>query len=92
MQLNTRYIEKETGIEVLLSVPQQWEGYPLVALITYPDGQVYSLPDADVGLYFEIVRPQEVRIVASGGPPFGRPTPRQQQLLDQARTLSIVKE
>lgn len=90
MQLNTRYIEKETGIEVLLSVPQQWEGYPLVALITYPDGQVYALPDADVGLYFEIVRPQAVRIVASGGPPFSRPSPRQNALREQAHALSIV--
>lgn len=90
MQLNTRYIEKETGLEVLLSVPQQWEGYPTIALITYPDGQVYAIPDADVNLYFEIVRPQEVRIVAAGGPPFGRPLPRQSALREQSEKLSIV--
>lgn len=89
MQLNTRYIEKETGLEVLLSVPQQWEGYPVVALITYPDGQVYSISDADVGLYFEIVRPQEVRIMAAGGPPFSRPTAHQRALHEQADVLLI---
>lgn len=91
MMLNTRFVEKETGVEVLVSTPQEWEGYPVTSLVTYPDGMVYAIPDKDISLYFEIVRPQEVRIVASGGTPLARPTQRQRQMRERAEALSIVK-
>jgi hypothetical protein len=92
MMLNTRFVERDTGVEVLVSTPQQWEGYEVVSLVTYPDGMVYALPDKDISLYFEIVRPQEVRIVAAGATASSRPTAAQRSLLEDSKRLALVKE
>lgn len=90
MMLPTKFIERETGLEVLVSTPQEWRGYPLVSLIQYPNGMVYAIPDKDIGLYFEIVRPQNVQIAASGGTPYERPLAKQVAMREQAERFSIT--
>lgn len=79
MMIDARYTENETGLEVLVSCPLPWGSTAKQALVKYPDGSVYSIPDAELGKHFTCVTPQEIQIRAFGGTPFMRPTAKQHE-------------
>lgn len=80
MMMDARFTENETGLEVLVSCPIPWGNTPKQALVKYPDGSVYSIPDSALGQHFTCVAPQSIEIRAYGGTPFMRPTAEQRKL------------
>lgn len=78
----TRYIENETGIEVLLDGDTfQWGVHPPQHFVVrYPDGRVYITPIEAVMRHFTLVTPQTIEIgkVIPGG--IDRPTQEQREL------------
>ena len=80
MTNGTRYIENETGLEVLLDATYQWGVHPPQHFVVrYPDGRVFITPLEAVNRHFTIVTPQEVSIVSFGGN-INRPTKKQRAL------------
>jgi hypothetical protein len=71
-----RFTEHETGTEVLVVFPFAWDPFPQQAVVTYPSGRTYTLPEEHLRKHFTIVSPQEVFIDAYGGID-ERPTPTQ---------------
>ena len=88
MMKPVRFIENETGEEVLISTPFAWGDYPKTSLIEYPSGAVFALPDSEVSRHFTMVRPQEVFVTAFGGSLFERPT-KQQRALEAASAQTV---
>ena len=78
MMKPVRFIEKETGTEVLVSTPLTWGDEEKVSIVRYPNGAEYHILDRKVSTHFEMVRPQEVFITAFGTNE--RPTKHQRAL------------
>ena len=83
MMKPVRFIENETGIEVLVSTPFAWGNSAKTSIVEYPSGAQFTLPDSEVSTHFTMVRPQEVFVSAFGGSQFERPT-KQQRALEEA--------
>jgi hypothetical protein len=64
-----RFIERETGIEVLVESFFVWEGDRCgkVCAVQYPSGRKYGRSDTELAKDFDIVTPQEVFIEGFGG-------------------------
>lgn len=78
--INTaRYIENETGTEVLVEDFHPWEPHERYVAVRYPSGRSYALPWATLWKHFTIVSPQEVFVTAFGGID-DRPTAKQREL------------
>lgn len=76
MSSKARFIEIETGTEVVVETVFAWDPHPLTCIVQYPSGRRYSLPESELNKHFAIVTPQEVFLTAYGGVD-DRPTPKQ---------------
>ena len=81
MSSTARFIENETGTEVLVETVFAWEPHPLQCVVTYPSGRRYALPETELRRHFSIVTPQEVFVTAYGGID-DRPTKEQRERED----------
>lgn len=79
MSSTARFIENETGTEVLVETVFAWEPHPLTCVVQYPSGRRYSLPESELSKHFTIVSPQEIFVQAYGGVD-DRPTKKQREI------------
>lgn len=74
MITNTPYVERETGIKVLVSTAWEWGTDDALAVIQYPNeapalelqGRRYVIPVTRLGDYFDLVTPAEISIQSFG--------------------------
>jgi hypothetical protein len=72
----SRYIERDSELEVDVTCIMSYRGEPIGAIVTMPDGMRYSLPADRVDLYFQIVTPQTIVLEAVvGGHQYDRSEP-----------------
>lgn len=66
------YIEKDTDVPVDVWVAPPFRGAAPVAIVTYPNGRKYGMPQALVEQFFDIVTPQVVELGAIHGGEYQR--------------------
>jgi hypothetical protein len=72
----SRYIERDSELEVDVTCIMSYRGEPIAAIVTMPDGLRYSLPADRVDAYFDIVTPQHIVLEAIiGGHKYDRSSP-----------------
>jgi hypothetical protein len=63
----SRYIERDTELEVDVTCIMSYRGEPIGAIVTMPDGVRYSLPADRMDMYFQIVTPQTIELTGVMG-------------------------
>jgi hypothetical protein len=71
----SRYIERDTELEVDVTCIMSYRGEPIGAIVTFPDGMRYSLPADRMDVYFDIVTPQNITIEAVANMQYDRTGP-----------------
>jgi hypothetical protein len=79
MSPRARFIETETGTEVMVETVFAWEPHPMQCIVQYPSGRRYALPESELNKHFTIVTPQEIFMEAYGGV-HDRPTAKQREV------------
>lgn len=79
MIADAKFTENETGTIVSVEFPFAWEPFPQQAVVTFPSGRKYALPEVELRKHFTVVTPQEVFMKAFGGVD-DRPTENQRKL------------
>jgi len=72
-----KYIEKDTQVEVEIVGYMAFREGPVGALVTYPDGTIYSIELDRVGKYFDMVTPQHIELKAVANIAYSRFAPYQ---------------
>lgn len=62
--IGARFIENETGTQVLVDAVGSWDSEEATLIVTYPSGRKYAVGSADFGKHFAIISPQEVFVDA----------------------------
>ena len=63
----SRYIERDSELEVDVTCVMSYRGEPYAAIVTMPDGLRYSLPADRVDFYFELIPNQTIVLEAVVG-------------------------
>lgn len=88
MSSKARFIEHDTGTEVLVETVFGWGDKPNQSIVEYPSGRRFGVSEELLAMHFSIVTPQEIFFQAYGIDE--RPTKKQamfEDVLPKLRTL-----